>query len=79
MVEGVHLCMRWYGAHDNRTLQHGVMRIPGSGSLLEVRDEKRDWRHEATPMLIVQAPNGDRVCITYEEEEDDDEANRPVM
>jgi hypothetical protein len=87
MVEGVHLCMRWYGAHDNRTLQHSVMRLPGSGLLLkisgatksvEVRDEKKDWRHEATPMLIVQAPNGDRVCITYEEE-DDDEANRPVM
>jgi hypothetical protein len=28
--------------------------------------------------LIVQAPNGNRVCITYEEDEDD-EANRPVM
>jgi hypothetical protein len=87
MVEGVHMCMRWYGAHDNRTLQHGVMRLPGSELVLEVsgatrsvevRDEK-EWRHEATtPVLIVQAPNGNRVCITYEEDEDD-EANRPVM
>jgi hypothetical protein len=87
IVEGVHLCMRWYGAPDNST-QHGVMRFPGRQNLLlevsgstagvAVRDEKRDSRQPATPMLIVQAPNGDRVCITYEED-DDDESNRPVM
>jgi hypothetical protein len=46
---------------------------------VEVRDtEKKDGAQQAAPMLVVEAPNGDRVCITYEED-DDDEMNRPVM
>jgi hypothetical protein len=46
---------------------------------VQVRDEKRAWGQQVTtPLVIVQAPNGERVCITYEEDEDD-EANRPVM
>lgn len=87
IAEGVHLCVRWYGGAE-RT---GIMRLPGSQLVLEisgagkggfeVRDaEKQDSTYQqGTPMLIVQAPNGDRVCVTYEEEYDDDEVNRPVM
>jgi hypothetical protein len=91
IAEGVHLCVRWYGSADEKSVSHGVMRLPGSQLVLEitgagkggfeVRDaEKQDSTlQQATPMLIVQAPNGERVCITYEEEYDDDEVNRPVM
>jgi hypothetical protein len=85
IAEGVHLSLRWYGTTDSST--HCVMRLPGSQNLVlrlsssgvEVRDaEKKDGTQQATPMLVVEAPNGDRVCITYEED-DDDEMNRPVM
>jgi hypothetical protein len=56
--------------------------VPFFGSkklLIEVLDsEKNTQTMVSTPMLTVQAPNGDRVCVTYDED-DDDEMNRPVM
>jgi hypothetical protein len=56
--------------------------VPFLGSqklLMEVLDsEKGSPTFEAPPMLAIQAPNGDSVCITYEEDYDD-EMNRPVM
>jgi hypothetical protein len=85
IAEGVHLSLRWYGTTDSAS--HSMMRLPGSRNLvlrfsssgIEVRDaEKEDGTEQETPMLVVQAPNGDRVRITYEED-DDDEMNRPVM
>ncbi|KAH7405933.1 hypothetical protein DE146DRAFT_630630 [Phaeosphaeria sp. MPI-PUGE-AT-0046c] len=88
IAEGVHLSLlRWYGRSDSTG--QGVMRLPGSQNLvLEISSEgltgadveggeKKGWT-QATPMLIVQAPNGDRVCIRYEEDLDD-EMYRPVM
>jgi hypothetical protein len=75
VAEGIHLSLRWYGTPDS-----AMVHFPGSQKLLiEVLDSEKDTQTlGATPLLIVQAPNGDRVCITYEED-DDDEMNRPVM
>ncbi|KAL5118377.1 hypothetical protein ACEQ8H_003726 [Pleosporales sp. CAS-2024a] len=68
VAEGVHLSLRWYGTPDTTT---AMVRFPGSDKLLiELLDSKK---------LILQVPNGDSLCITYEEDEDDDEMNRPVM
>lgn len=84
IAEGVHLSLlRWYGRSDS--VGQSVMRLPGSQNLLlEISseglsgvEEKKGWT-QTTPMLIVQAPNGDRVCIKYEEDLDD-EMYRPVM
>jgi hypothetical protein len=80
-VEGVHLCVKWYGTPSESTRQHGAIRLEISGATggVQVVGEKSGWGQQATtPLVMVQAPNGDRVCITYEEDEDD-EANRPVM
>jgi hypothetical protein len=78
IAEGIHLSLRWYGTPDSSM-------VPFLGSqklLIEVLDSNekgsRSRTFEAPPLLVVQAPNGDRVCITYEED-DDDEMNRPVM
>ncbi|KAH4208134.1 hypothetical protein HBI25_009890 [Parastagonospora nodorum] len=75
VAEGIHLSLRWYGTPDSAM-------VPFFGSeklLIEVLDsEKNTQTMVTTPMLIVQAPNGDRVCVTYDEDEDD-EMNRPVM
>lgn len=91
VAEGVHLGVRWYGSVEDESASQTLMRLPGSQLVLEftgagksgfeVRDaEKQDAaQQQATPMVIVQAPNRERVCITYEEEYDDDEINRPVM
>jgi hypothetical protein len=77
-VEGVNLCLRWSGLDAGSAQRHSAMRIEISEGV-QVRDEKRAWGQQVTtPLVIVQAPNGERVCITYEEDEDD-EANRPVM
>jgi hypothetical protein len=84
ITEGIHLGWRWYGSPESSSEMRGqgrqnlVLEISGTASM-EVRDaEKSAWGAQATPLLIVQAPNGDRVCITYEED-DDDESTRPVM
>lgn len=76
IAEGVHLSLlRWYGRSDDAA--EGVMRLQISSVEVE-GGEKRAWAQQTTPMLIVQAPNGDRVCIRYEEDLDD-EMYRPVM
>lgn len=88
IAEGLHLSMRWYGT-SNASVHYsgtrGLIRPPGSEKLvLEIsqpnteESEKCARTYASTPLLIVQAPNGDRVCISYEED-DDDEMNRPVM
>jgi hypothetical protein len=86
VAEGVHLSLRWYG-----TSESAMMQWPGSQTLLlefsgsSVQDiivsgtEKNGWTNASTPMLIVQGPNGERMCVTYAEDDDDDEMNRPVM
>lgn len=77
IAEGVHLSLlRWYGRSDS-TGQSMVLEISSSGVEVD-GEEKKGWTQQATPMLIVQAPNGDRVCIRYEEDLDD-EMYRPVM
>jgi hypothetical protein len=85
LAEGVHLSVQWYESLDSQSI-----RLPGSQNLpLKISEsdmedvvlsgsEKKTWAHGGTPILVVQGPNGDRVCITYDEY-DDDEINRPVM
>jgi hypothetical protein len=82
LAEGLHLSLRWYGT-PSRTTQgdwaSGIMQLPGSEELVFefLGSEKTERTSDATPILIVQTPNGDRVCISYEDE--DDEMDRPVM
>lgn len=83
IAECLHLSLRWYGAPKDATRANwtgGFMRLPGSENLLlEISaSDVKESEKTAMPILIVQAPNGDRVCISYEED-DDDEMNRPVM
>ncbi|KAH7078446.1 hypothetical protein FB567DRAFT_136228 [Paraphoma chrysanthemicola] len=94
IAEGIHLSVQWYKTSQstsqrNRVLQSmgGMMRLPGSQKLWmalstsrpgETVSEKDPHNCEATPILIVEAPNGERVVIAYEED-DDDEMYRPVM
>jgi hypothetical protein len=94
IAEGVHLSVRWYSTsqspsqHD-QVLEKmgGMMRLPGTQRFWlaistskagETITEKGSRGCEATPILIVEAPNGERVVIAYEED-DDDEMYRPVM
>ncbi|KAF2031236.1 hypothetical protein EK21DRAFT_63586 [Setomelanomma holmii] len=94
IAEGVHLSVRWYStphidSHSDQLLgkMGGMMRLPGSQRLWlsistsrtdETVSEKESRSYEATPILVVETPNGERVVIAYEED-DDDEMYRPVM
>jgi hypothetical protein len=84
IAEGLHLSFQWYGTPKGAPRANWT-RLPGKEEvILEISapstqgSEKTAQTYEAMPILIVQAPNGDRICISYEED-DDDEMNRPVM
>ncbi|KAF2819866.1 hypothetical protein CC86DRAFT_121490 [Ophiobolus disseminans] len=84
LAEGLHLSLQWYGTPEVASYT-SWMRLPGRETLVLAiptpstqESEKTARTYEAMPILIVQTPNGDRVCISYEED-DDDEMNRPVM
>jgi hypothetical protein len=88
IAEGLHLSLSWVGNSNTGMSggwKSGIVSMPGSEKrMFEVSSvgtygsEKSELALDAAPMLIVHAPNGDRICITYEED-DDDEVYRPVM
>ncbi|KAH8723907.1 hypothetical protein GQ44DRAFT_293071 [Phaeosphaeriaceae sp. PMI808] len=91
VIEGVHSSVQWYSANPNsQTLdrQGRSIRLPGNSRLVlqffhsnaqgGLAMGEKMQNAETMPMLVVHAPNGERVCINYEED-DDDEMYRPVM
>jgi hypothetical protein len=89
IAEGLHLSLSWVGNSNTGMAggwKSGIVSMPGSekrmfaiSSVGTYGTEKSEGAFEAAPMLVVHAPNGDRICITYEEDDDDDEVYRPVM
>jgi hypothetical protein len=71
LAEGVHLSLRWCG-----------VRVPGGRELvLEITGagEMGEWVFGVAPVVVVLGPDGESVGVTFDEEDDDDEVNRPVM
>lgn len=86
IAEGLCLSLSWLG-NPSTVLpgdwKSGPMRISGNETVVlqmsssTYKPGTPEQTYDAAPMLVLHAPNGDRICITYEE--DDDEVYRPVM